>query len=187
MSLLKLRMTLYTGNFPHDALASGKRPRGGFMDRRCTGYLFFILAIISLATLSGCVGNSTNNSQAGGVQTVALSPSTDVSLELGRTQNFGASARNAAGQSVFTTIHFVSDNNASLTIANSGAACAGSWDSLSNPVVCTPGVAGIATVTAEAEGVSSAPTTVYVHQHIQSVNITPIGTPQCSKPPCTCF
>jgi hypothetical protein len=145
------------------------------MDRRCPGFLL-ILAIVSLAALSGCVGKSTSNSQSSSVQTVTLNPSSDVSLELGKTQNFSATARNAAGQSVFATIHFVSDNNASLTISNSGVACAGTWDSLSNPVICTPGVTGIATVTAEAEGVSSAPTTVYVHQHIQSMQVTPTDT-----------
>jgi hypothetical protein len=145
------------------------------MDRRCPGFLV-ILAIVSLAALSGCVGKSTSNSESTSVQTVTLNPSSDVSLELGKTQNFSATARNAAGQSVFATIHFVSDNNASLTISNSGVACAGSWDSLSNPVICTPGVTGIATVTAEAEGVSSAPTTVYVHQHIQSMQVTPTDT-----------
>ncbi len=145
------------------------------MDRRCPGFLL-ILAIGSLAALSGCVGKSTSNSGSTSVQTVTLNPSGDVSLELGKTQNFSATARNAAGQSVFATIHFVSDNNGSLTISNSGVACAGTWDSLSNPVVCTPGVTGIATVTAEAEGVSSAPTTVYVHQHIQSMQVTPTDT-----------
>ncbi len=145
------------------------------MDRRCPGFLL-ILAIVSLAALSGCVGKSTSNSGSTSVQTVTLNPSGDVSLELGKTQNFSATARNAAGQSVFATIHFVSDNNASLTISNSGVACAGTWDSLSNPVICTPGVTGITTVTAEAEGVSSAPTTVYVHQHIQSMQVTPTDT-----------
>ena len=145
------------------------------MDRRCPGFLL-IVSIVSLATLSGCVGKSTNNPEGGSVQTVTLNPSSDLSLELGKTQNFSATARNAAGQSVFTTIHFVSDNNASLMISNSGVACAGSWDSPSNPVICTPGVTGIATVTAEAEGVSSAPTTVYVHEHIQSMQVRPTDT-----------
>ncbi|MFY9562543.1 MAG: hypothetical protein WAQ52_20105 [Terriglobales bacterium] len=151
------------------------------MDRRGSVFLL-ILAISSLAALCGCVGKSTSNSQNGGVQTVTLNPSTDVSLELGRTQTFSATARNAAGQSVFATIHFTAGCTdqlpcAPVSIANNGVACAGSWDSLSNPVVCKPGVTGIATVTAEAEGVSSAPTTVYIHQHIQNIQVTPVGTP----------
>jgi hypothetical protein len=146
------------------------------MDRRCPGFLL-VLILVSLAALSGCIGNSTSNSQNGSVQVVTLSPVGNIPLELAKTQTFTASARDSAGRTVFTAIHFVSNNNASLTIANNGLACAGTWDSLSNPVVCTPGVAGVATVTAEAEGVSSAPATVYVHQHIQSMQAKPLDTP----------
>ena len=156
------------------------------MDRRSSG--FFLTLLISLAfALSGCVGKSTSSSGTGGVQTVTLSPSTNVSLELGTTQSFTATARNSKGQIVFDTIHFSSSNNASLTIANNGQACAGTWDSLSAPVVCTPGVAGVADITAVVDGVSSAPTTVFVHQHIQSITVAPVGTHRCLNPPCACF
>ena len=126
------------------------------MDFRCPRF-FLILAVAALLILSGCVGKSTPNPTSGGVQTVTLSPASTLSLEFGRTQNFSAQAHNSAGGTVFTTINFVSDNNAVLTISNSGVACAGKWDSLINPVRCSPGVEGIANVTAEAEGVSSAP------------------------------
>src|SRR5882724_5986662 len=175
-------MTFYTDCFPtHTTLASGKRTRGGFMDRRCPGFLL-ILATISLVVLSGCVGKSTNNPESGGVQAVTLSPNTTLSVELGKTQTFTATARNSAGQSVFTTIHFTAGCTdqvpcAPITISNNGLACAGTWDSLSNPVVCTPGVAGVASVVAEAEGVRSTPTTVFIHQHIQSIQVTQVGVP----------
>ena len=152
------------------------------MDRRCPRFLLIILAIVPLVVLSGCVGKSTPNSQGGGVQTVTLSPSSTISLELGKTLTFTGAARNSSGGSVFTTIHFTPGCTdqlpcAPITISNNGLACAGTWDSLSNPVVCTPGVAGVASVTAEAEGVSSAATTVYIHQHIQNIQATPVGTP----------
>jgi len=154
------------------------------MDRRCPGFLL-ILAIVSLSALSGCVGKSTSNSQSGGVQSVTLNPSSTISLEIGKTQNFSATARNSAGQSVFTTIHFTAGCTdqvpcAPISIAANGVACAGTWDSLSNPVVCKPGIAGVASVTAEAEDVSSAPTTVYIHQHIQSIQVMPAGVPTTS-------
>jgi hypothetical protein len=152
------------------------------MDRRCPGFLLITLAIVSLLVLSGCVGKSTPNSQVGGVQNVSLNPSGTVSLELGKTLTFTGTARNSSGGSVFTTIHFTPGCTdqipcAPISIANNGLACAGTWDSSSNPVVCTPGVAGVASVTAEAEGVSSAPTTVYIHQHIQNIQVTPVGVP----------
>src|SRR5882757_4550070 len=180
-------MTFYTDCFPpHTTLASGKRTRGGFMDFRCPRF-FFILAIAALLVLCGCVGKSTPNPAGSGVQTVTLSPASTLSLEFGRTQNFSAAARNSAGGTVFTTINFVSDNDAVLTISNSGVACAGKWDSLTNPVRCSPGVEGIANITASAEGVSSPPATIYVHEHIQSMSIASVGTQQCLKPPCSCF
>ena len=152
------------------------------MDRRCPGFLLITLAIVSLLVLAGCVGKSTPNSQGGGVQTVTLNPSSTVSLELGKTLTFTGAARNSSGGSVFTTIHFTPGCTSQLpcapiSIANNGLACAGTWDSPSNPVVCTPGIAGIASVTAESEGVSSAPTTVYIHQHIQNIQVAPVGVP----------
>ena len=146
------------------------------MDFRCPRFLL-LPAIAGLIVLSGCIGKSTSNPGSGGVRSVTLSPSTTLSLEFGRTQNFSATARNSSGASVFTTIHFSSDNNAALTVSNNGVACAGTWDSLSNPVRCSPGVEGIANITAEAEGVSSPPTKIYVHQHIQSIQVTPVGDP----------
>src|SRR5712671_3667505 len=188
-------MTFYTDCFPtHTMLAAGKRTRGGFMDRRCPRFLLITLAIVSLLVLSGCVGKSTPNSQVGGVQNVSLNPSGTVSLELGKTLTFTGTARNSSGGSVFTTIHFTPGCTdqipcAPISIANNGLACAGTWDSSSNPVVCTPGVAGVASVTAEAEGVSSAPTTVYIHQHIQNIQASPVGVPNtCLQGhDCPCF
>jgi hypothetical protein len=107
-----------------------------------------------------------------------LNPSSNVSLETGKTQIFSATARDSIGQTLLVGITFVSDNNAVLTISTSGLACAGSWDSLNFPVVCTPGQSGTANVTAVSNGVSSAPVTVYVHPHIQGITISRIGTPQ---------
>jgi hypothetical protein len=48
---------------------------------------------------------------------------------------------------------------------------------------------GVASVTAEAEGVSSTPTTIFVHQHIQSIQVAPVGIPNtCPQgQDCTCF
>ena len=146
------------------------------MDRRSSGFLVINAVLFALA-LAGCVGKSSNNPGNLAIQSVSLTPATTLSLDLAATQTFTATAQNSLGQAVLTTIHFASSNNASLTIANNGLACAGSWDSLVVPVVCTPGVAGVAVVTATAGGVSSPPTTVYVHQHIDSIAVNPVGTP----------
>lgn len=184
--LLKLTMTFYTGSFPsYTTLAPGKRSRGGFMHRRSTvrrSTVFFSLLAISLATaLTGCVGKSSSNSGGGGVQTVTLSPSPNSSIDIGAIQVFSATAKNAKGQTIIAaSIQYVvtsgNSNPAPISITSNGAACAGSWNASAS--ICSPGVPGVALVTAVIDGVSSAPTTVYVHQHIDSIQVAPVTPPQ---------
>ncbi len=82
-------------------------------------------------------------------------------------------------------VTYVSSNPAVVTVAANGLACAGSWDSLASPLVCTPGGTGVAEVTAVALGVSSSPTTVYVHQHVDKVVISTVSTiPPAPNTPC---
>ncbi len=97
---------------------------------------------------------------------VSLSPAPSVSIEVGKTFGFLASAANAQGGRVTETFTYQSTNPSALTVSNNGFACAGSWDSLASPTVCTPGGTGTAQVTAIANGVSSPPVIVYVHQHV---------------------
>jgi hypothetical protein len=148
------------------------------MVRGCNRLLLSILTVLIGCGLTACVGKSSNPGGNGTVQSISLNPSTSISLEQGNTQAFSASAKNSIGQTLLVGISFVSDNNAVLTISTGGLACAGSWDSLSFPVVCTPGQPGTANVTAVSNGVSSAPVTVYVHPRIEGITISRIGTPQ---------
>jgi len=153
------------------------------MHRSSTGILI-VLAISFSASLTGCVGSNSGGSGSGGVKTVTLSPGGTQSINVGATQNFTATATDALGQTVVaSTIQFTvtsgDSNPAPLSILSNGAACAGSWDSTGT--VCSPGVPGIALVTATVNGVSSAQTTVYVHQHIDSIQVSrldPQGPPQ---------
>ena len=109
-------------------------------------------------------------------------------MNIGGTQVFSATAKNAVGGTVLgINIQFVvtsgtpttpSNAPAPLSIASNGNACAGTWDP--TVTICTPGTPGIATVYAVANGVSSAPTTVYVHQHIDQhsdQHAPPLGPP----------
>jgi hypothetical protein len=182
-------MTFYTDSFPPNniMLAPGKRTRGGFMHRCGSGFLL-TLAITFVVALTGCLGKSSSNSGNGGVQSVTLSPSSNFSIDVGGTQPFSATAKNAAGGTILgVTIQFVvasGNPNASapLSIASNGSACAGTWDP--SATMCSPGTPGIAIVTAVIEGVSSPSTTVYVHQHIDSVKVVQAET---QPPPNDCF
>ncbi len=155
---------------------------------RCGTAILIILVMASLGLLTSCLGNSTRGGSTEGVKTVSLNPAGIQSIDIGSTPIFTASALNALGQTVIaTTVQFIvtsgDSNPAPLTISANGVGCAGTWDSTGT--ICSPGSPGIAIVTAMAEGVSSAPTTVYVHQHIHRIQVSRIDNP--TPPPFDCF
>ena len=116
---------------------------------------------------------------------VSLSPAPNASLEVGKTLGFVAFAANSLGNNVTETFTYQSTNPSALTVSNNGVACAGSWDSLAAPTVCTPGSTGTAQITAVANGVSSPPVTVYVHQHVTRVVIQAVpGQPPTLSTSC---
>ncbi|MBS1853340.1 MAG: hypothetical protein JST79_20765 [Acidobacteria bacterium] len=107
---------------------------------------------------------------------ITLSPTPTLSLELGKYQAFSATAyQKDRATTVTVPITFSSSNNSVATIAANGLVCAGTWNSLSNPQICTPGSTGTAQIIATAQGISSPPTTVFVHQHIDNVVVAPVS------------
>src|SRR5215471_7687043 len=143
-----------------------------------------IFALLLVAFLAGCSSNSAVKSTNFPVPaTVTLTPTPNVSLEIGANQAFAAGVADGAGQPLTEPIAFQSSNSAVVTVANNGLACAGTWDSLSSPQVCTPGSVGVAEITANAQGVSSPPTTIYVHQHIDKFVVAEIPPPPPHSPP----
>src|ERR1700675_3941928 len=185
-------MTLYTDSFPPNniiliMLAPGKRTRGGFMHRCGSGFLLTLIVTFVVA-LTGCLGKSSPNPNGGAVKTVTLSPSSNFSIDVGGTQIFSATATDANGSPVLgASIQFIvasgiQNASAPLSVASNGSACAGTWDP--SATLCSAGTPGIAIVTAVVEGKSSPPTTVYVHQHVDSIQITQ-AEPQ--PPPNDCF
>ena len=142
------------------------------MGGSCSAFLVFIL-LLGLGTLSGC-GSSNTAGPAQPPAAVTISPSTNASMDIGSVLVFSATAHASGGSPVGTPITFQSSNTAVLTISSGGQACAGSWNSLTNPITCTPGPAGVAEVTAVSEGVSSTPVTVNVHEHVDKITIAPV-------------
>lgn len=140
-----------------------------------------------IAALTGCSSSSPTKATSFPIPAnIVLSPAAPVSLDVGSTtQTFTAAPQNNSGTAITTPVSFLSSNTSVLTIANSGAACAGTWDSLTTPQICTPGPVGVAEVTATSSGISSPPTTVYVHQHIDKIVISAI--PNQTPPAGPCF
>lgn len=141
------------------------------MGRYASG-IFLITATLACVFLAGCGSNNPTRVVNSPIpNSVSLAPGSNASLEVGKSQVFTATARNLRNEIVTERFTFQSSNPAVLTIASNGTACAGTWNSLTAPQVCTPGPTGVAQVTATARGVVSPPVTVYVHQHITNIII----------------
>src|SRR5271154_1263206 len=135
------------------------------------GFAVFVALLVFLVSgLVGCGGGSAVHPSTFAVPaSVTLAPGPNVSMEIGTYEVFAASALSSTKTIIAEPVSYQSSNAAVVTVANNGLVCAGSWNSLSNPQVCTPGPVGVSLVTATAQGVSSPTTTVYVHQHIDQV------------------
>jgi trimeric autotransporter adhesin len=145
-----------------------------------------LLAVISVAaamSFTNCGGSSNRSTGPQFPAKITLLP-TSGSIDVGGTLAFSATARdrsnNILGNVVFT---FTSSNPAVLTVSNTGVACAGTWDSLTSPRVCTPGGAGVADVTVAGDGVTSSPVHVFVHQHIDTLKVSAVPPTSGSLPP----
>jgi len=148
--------------------------------------LFLASGIVLTGSLVGCSsGKAVTTGTFPVPASISISPSPSLSMEVGTNQALTATVESSAKTSITEPVTYQSSNTAVVTVAANGLVCAGSWDSLSAPQVCTPGPAGVSLVTATAMGVSSPPTTVYVHQHIDKVvlnQIFPVNTPPPVNP-----
>src|SRR5579884_3119071 len=137
-------ISLYTECFPEQTRSFAKDLMGKFFS------VVALMALIGSCILLPSCGSGSPTTVANEIPPtgVTISPSPVVSLEVGKTQTFTAGP---TGHS----FNFQSSNPTVLTIAGNGQACAGTWNSLSTPTVCTPGQPGTAIVTAIAQDVSS--------------------------------
>lgn len=145
--------------------------------------IFFLLA-----GLPGCSSSSPVHTVTYPVPaSITISPGPYLSMEIGTDQAFSPSIFNSAKTAITEPVTYQSSNTAVVTVSATGLACAGSWDSLSAPTICTPGTVGVAQVTATAQGVSSPPTTVYVHQHVDKIAVSFLQMPNQPPPTNPCF
>ena len=154
---------------------------------RTLGSLTITLALAG--ALSGCLGKNGVGPGGGGVKSVSLNPPGTISITVGASQQFSATAQDAQGRTIqgvdirlIVSVPPGSNDPPPLSMSPSGSACAGNWDP--SFIFCSPGTSGVGVVTAVTNGISSQPTTVYVHQHIDSIKISNAGT---QNPPHDCF
>lgn len=146
-------------------------------------------ALLLAIGLAGCGGGSNPNA-VGGPATITLIPGT-LSIEPGQAVQLSVTVKDSAGTVLFNQpITFSSSATSVATVASGGntpgLVCGGTWDSTTNPVVCTPGGTGTATITATV-GSLSASTTVYVHLHITSLTLSPSSVNCDSQTATTAF
>ncbi len=139
--------------------------------------LKIIFAIFLAVLLAGCGGGGGSTANNNNVARVTVNPTT-LSLVAGQVGQISVAAQNAANANVNAVFTFNSSNTKIATIAPSGLICGGVWDSLF--IVCNGNdslgnpVAGNATVTVSAQGVTSGPITVSVHPSVTSITVDPI-------------
>jgi hypothetical protein len=138
--------------------------------------VLFVLIIIMVA-LAGCGSSATRSTGFPVPASIKLSPAATASVQIGSTLTFTGSPQTSTGAVINEPVSYQSSNPSVLTIATNGLACAGTWNSLTSPQICTPGPVGTAQVTSTSLGVSSPPTTVYVHQRIDSVVVSSLSSP----------
>jgi hypothetical protein len=152
-----------------------------FLNRRAiAAYLAF--GLVAFMTACGGYGgqSSADKKAATTVAQVQMFPAPSVSLRPGEVQQMSAAALNVNGAQVFTATISFSSSNPAIQITQNGLLCAGKWDSLTTPVVCTPDgtVPDTSNITASAGGVTSPTTIVNIHLPITSIVVNP-AAPAC--------
>ncbi len=144
---------------------------------------FLLLALLAATGVSGCGGGNTATEEPRVLTEVIVAP-TSVSLNRGQVQQAIPRALDQDDALMLADFTFATSNNAVFTVSNNGLICAGTWDSLTTPVVCTPSTAVCTpasnctanlTVTAMAGGVSvmSTPVPVFIHDVVDNIVVTP--------------
>src|ERR1700759_1639576 len=138
-------ISLYTESFPEQVTHSFLK---GFMGKFFSAISLAFL-IIACVLLPSCGSSSPTTISPEITPTgVSITPGPNISLEVGHGVIFSATP-------IADKFTFQSSNTAVVTVSNNGEACAGTWDSLTIPQVCTPGNPGVAQVTASTLGVTS--------------------------------
>jgi hypothetical protein len=144
-----------------------------------------IIAVSSLLSVAACGGHKPAGTSPFAAK-ITLTPSLSLSLQMGATQLFIASAVNSTNQSVSPTFVYSLTPDSSpgiLDVSPAGFACGGTWNA---PYynVCTPGASGVVQIVASALGSTSSPTYVFVHPPVASIQISVV--PPVNAPPAAC-
>lgn len=157
---------------------------GSLQGSRCACVAILVLLFL-LLLLPACGGHKPAGASNVPAK-ITLNPSSSVSLQMGTTLAFTASATNSGNTAIAATFTYALTPDSApgiLDISPTGFACAGTWNA-PNYNICTPAGIGVVQVTASALGQTSPPTYVYVHPPIASIEISVV--PPVNSPPPAC-
>jgi len=174
------------------------------MRRFLTLVCLLVLAVPAGITISGCTRNPAGNYCNGlgygpkitDLYTITLGPQfTGISLAYGQTRQSNAptGATCKGTSATVSTWSYGTTNNQLVDISPTGNICAGTWNRNSgggiadysicnapNPLPSTNGLPyGVGYITASADGVTSNPVPVYVHQAVTSISL--VGPSECQS------
>src|SRR5208337_260557 len=92
-----------------------------------------LAGLIALAGLAGCGSSPVTTTTYPVPAKITLSPTPAASMEVGTAATFTAAALGSSNQVLTEPLYYQSSDPTVVTIASNGLACAGSWDSLTNP------------------------------------------------------
>jgi hypothetical protein len=155
----------------------------GCMGRLRFGQWLWVVVTISIFVFLPACGGHKPPGVSSFPAKINLNPTLSYSMQAGTVIVFTASAQNAANSNVATTFSYASSDPGIVDVGPSGVACAGTWNA---PyfTICTPGGTGVAQVTATTDGVTSAPTLVFVHPFIATIKVSVV--PPVNSPPPAC-
>jgi hypothetical protein len=151
----------------------------------CTKSAGIIVTLFLFLLLPACGGHKSAGTSPFPAR-ITLAPPISVSLQMGSTIVFTASAQNGLNGSIspaFTYSLTPDSPGGILDISPAGFACAGSWNA---PYfnVCTPAGVGTVKVVASALGATSPPTLVFVHPPIDDIQISVVAPVNSPPPAC---
>lgn len=135
---------------------------------------------LTIFVIAGC-GGSNAPAGTGVPTTITVSPST-LSLTPGQVVQLSPTLEDGAGNVLSTNVVFTYTATGGVQVSNAGLVCAGTWDSLTTPVICTPGpTTGTGSVMVASSGIT---TTVNAAIHTRIARVTIATTPpagQCNS------
>jgi hypothetical protein len=142
--------------------------------RRSAGVGLFLIFLLGLG-LSGCGGKGTSTTSKAVPATVTLAPAS-ISMEKGGVLQVSVTVLDKDGKPILSqTPTYTSSNTTAVTVSNGGLLCAGTWDSLTTPVVCTPAAAnGTSNLTAKVGSITSNTVVVSVHDHVDNIALASV-------------